>query len=74
MLHREKYMGDETMQPLKDVFPNIYTSEMLGDEELKAFLSFSSRLVVIDNIVCDESDLFVTNNNGNMAKILGGLR
>ena len=34
-------MGDETMQPLKDVFPNIYTTEMLGDEELKPFLPFS---------------------------------
>ncbi|RDX90457.1 hypothetical protein CR513_27679, partial [Mucuna pruriens] len=70
----EVYGGDETMQPLKDLFPNIYTKEMLADEELKPFLPFSSRLAAIDYIVCDESDVFVTNNNGNMAKILAGRR
>ncbi|KAL9276514.1 hypothetical protein ACSQ67_025932 [Phaseolus vulgaris] len=61
-------------EPLKDLFPNIYTKEMLADEELKPFLPFSSRLAAIDYIVCDESDVFVTNNNGNMAKILAGRR
>ncbi|QCD91550.1 O-fucosyltransferase 29-like [Vigna unguiculata] len=71
----EIYGGDETMQPLKDLFPNIYTKEMLADEEeLKPFLPFSSRLAAIDYIVCDESDVFVTNNNGNMAKIIAGRR
>lgn len=70
----EIYGGDETMQPLKDLFPNIYTKEMLADEELKPFLPFSSRLAAVDYIVCDESDVFVTNNNGNMAKILAGRR
>ncbi|KAJ1375452.1 putative O-fucosyltransferase, plant [Sesbania bispinosa] len=70
----EIYGGDETMQPLKDLFPNMFTKEMLADEELKPFLPFSSRLAAIDYIVCDESDVFVTNNNGNMAKILAGRR
>ncbi|XP_020227196.1 O-fucosyltransferase 29 [Cajanus cajan] len=70
----EIYGGDETMQPLKDLFPNIYTKEMLAQEELKPFLPFSSRLAAIDYIVCDESNVFVTNNNGNMAKILAGRR
>ncbi|XP_045818736.1 O-fucosyltransferase 29-like [Trifolium pratense] len=70
----EIYGGDETMQPLKDLFPNIYTKEMLANEELKPFLPFSSRLAAVDYIVCDESDVFVTNNNGNMAKILAGRR
>lgn len=70
----EIYGGDETMQPLKALFPNIFTKEMLADEELKPFLPFSSRLAAIDYIVCDESDVFVTNNNGNMAKILAGRR
>ncbi|KAL5186564.1 O-fucosyltransferase 29 [Glycine soja] len=71
----EIYGGDETMQPLRDVFPNIYTKEMLAQkEELKPFLPFSSRLAAIDYIVCDESNVFVTNNNGNMAKILAGRR
>ncbi|KAG4973024.1 hypothetical protein AAZX31_11G033200 [Glycine max] len=70
----EVYGGEETMQPLRDLFPNIYTKEMLAEEELKPFLPFSSRLAAIDYIVCDESDVFVTNNNGNMAKILAGRR
>ncbi|XP_027336327.1 O-fucosyltransferase 29-like [Abrus precatorius] len=70
----EIYGGDETMQPLKDLFPNIYTKDMLAQEELKPYLPFSSRLAAIDYIVCDESNVFVTNNNGNMAKILAGRR
>ncbi|KAI9076487.1 hypothetical protein K1719_041473 [Acacia pycnantha] len=47
----EIYGGDETMQPLKALFPNIFTKEMLADEELKPFLPFSSRLAAIDYIV-----------------------
>ncbi|GAB4858048.1 O-fucosyltransferase 29 [Ancistrocladus abbreviatus] len=70
----EIYGGEETLQPLIDLFPNFYTKEMLAGEELTPFLSFSSRLAAIDYIVCDESDVFVTNNNGNMAKILAGRR
>ncbi|KAL8226747.1 hypothetical protein R6Q57_016579 [Mikania cordata] len=70
----EIYGGEETLQPLRELFPNFYTKEMLVTEELQPFLPFSSRLAAIDYIVCDESDVFVTNNNGNMAKILAGRR
>ncbi|KVH89808.1 hypothetical protein Ccrd_008216 [Cynara cardunculus var. scolymus] len=70
----EIYGGEETLQPLRELFPNFYTKEMLASEELEPFLPFSSRLAAIDYIVCDESDVFVTNNNGNMAKILAGRR
>lgn len=70
----EIYGGEETLRPLKELFPNFYTKEMLAPEELKSLLPFSSRLAAIDYIVCDESDVFVTNNNGNMAKILAGRR
>ncbi|CAN0908461.1 O-fucosyltransferase 29 [Linum grandiflorum] len=70
----EIYGGEETLRPLKELFPNFYTKEMLANEELKPFLPYSSRLAAIDYIVCDESDVFVTNNNGNMAKILAGRR
>nr|GLL48619.1 uncharacterized protein At1g04910-like [Ipomoea trifida] len=70
----EIYGGDKTLQPLRDLFPNFYTKEMLVGEDLKPFLAFSSRLAAIDYIVCEESDVFVTNNNGNMAKILAGRR
>ncbi|KAK9984703.1 hypothetical protein SO802_034228 [Lithocarpus litseifolius] len=70
----EIYGGEETLKPLRELFPNFYTKETLANEELKPFLPFSSRLAAIDYIVCDESDVFVTNNNGNMAKILAGRR
>lgn len=68
------YGGAETLQPLRELFPNSYTKEMLAGENLRPLLGFSSRLAVIDYIVSDESDVFVTNNNGNMAKILAGRR
>ncbi|XP_073042977.1 O-fucosyltransferase 29-like [Primulina eburnea] len=70
----EIYGGEETLRPLKELFPNFYTKEMLAGEELKSFLPFSSRLAAIDYTVCEASDVFVTNNNGNMAKILAGRR
>ncbi|PHT92752.1 hypothetical protein T459_00634 [Capsicum annuum] len=70
----EIYGGEKTLQPLRALFPNFYTKEMLAGEELQPFLPYSSRLAAIDYIVCDESDVFVTNNNGNMAKILAGRR
>lgn len=70
----EIYGGEETLQPLRDLFPNYYTKEMLAGNDLKLFLPFSSRLAAIDFIVCDGSDVFVTNNNGNMAKVLAGRR
>ncbi|MCD7455307.1 O-fucosyltransferase 29 [Datura stramonium] len=70
----EVYGGEKTLQPLKELFPNFYTKEIVARDELKPFLPYSSRLAAIDYIVCDESDVFVTNNNGNMAKILAGSR
>ncbi|CAO2819380.1 unnamed protein product [Amaranthus hypochondriacus] len=68
------YGGEATLQPLREIFRNFYTKEMLASEELKSLMPFSSRLAAIDYIVSDESDVFVTNNNGNMAKILAGRR
>jgi hypothetical protein len=71
----EIYGGDDTLAPLKALFPNFHTKETLSNqEELAPFLKFSSRLAAIDFIVCDESDAFVANNIGNMAKILAGRR
>ncbi|KAE8699884.1 Detected protein of confused Function [Hibiscus syriacus] len=71
---RETYGGEETLAPLRHLFPNLYTKETLANEELKPFLPHSSSLAAIDFVVCDESDVFVINNNGNMAKILAGRR
>ena len=71
----EVYGGEETLAPLKQLFPNFYTKETIASkEELAPFTSFSSRMAALDFIVCDESDVFVTNNNGNMARILAGRR
>ncbi|KAK8544551.1 hypothetical protein V6N13_026051 [Hibiscus sabdariffa] len=66
----EVYGGEETLRPLKSLFPNFYSKDTIATkEELAPFSSFSSRMAALDFIVCDESDVFVTNNNGNMAKV-----
>ncbi|KAK8369404.1 hypothetical protein V6Z12_A01G109300 [Gossypium hirsutum] len=71
----EVYGGEETLRPLKSLFPNFYSKDTIATkEELAPFSSFSSRMAALDFIVCDESDVFVTNNNGNMARILAGRR
>ncbi|XP_047312699.1 protein ROOT HAIR SPECIFIC 17-like [Impatiens glandulifera] len=71
----EVYGGEETLAPLKALFPNFHTKVTIASkEELEPFLSFSSRMAALDFIVCDKSDVFVTNNNGNMARILAGRR
>nr|GMD43611.1 O-fucosyltransferase 16 [Ipomoea batatas] len=71
----EVYGGEETLAPLKALFPNFHSKDTITTkEELAPFSRFSSRMAALDFIVCDESDVFVTNNNGNMAKILAGRR
>ncbi|KAF7810738.1 protein ROOT HAIR SPECIFIC 17 [Senna tora] len=71
----EVYGGEETLAPLKALFPNLHSKETILDkEELAPFAPFSSRMAAIDFIVSDQSDVFVTNNNGNMAKMLAGRR
>ncbi|KAJ7552171.1 hypothetical protein O6H91_06G045200 [Diphasiastrum complanatum] len=71
----EVYGGGGTLAPLIDLFPKIFTKETLtSKEELQPFLQYSSRMAAIDYIVCAQSDVLVTNNNGNMARILAGQR
>ncbi|GJR62031.1 GDP-fucose protein O-fucosyltransferase [Tanacetum coccineum] len=71
----EVYGGDETIAPLRALFPNIHSKDAITTkDELEPFSKFSSRMAALDFIVCDESDVFVTNNNGNMAKNLAGRR
>lgn len=71
----EVYGGEETLAPLKALFPNFHSKETIAStEELAPFLSFASRMAALDFIVCDDSDVFVTNNNGNMARMLAGRR
>lgn len=69
------YGGEDTLAPLRALFPNFHSKDTLASkEELAPFLAFSSRMAALDFIVCDESDVFATNNNGNMAKMLAGRR
>lgn len=71
----EVYRGEETLAPLKALFPNFYSKDTIASkEEMEPFARFSSRMAALDYIVCDRSNVFVTNNNGNMAKILAGRR
>ncbi|KAL2928347.1 O-fucosyltransferase 16 [Bienertia sinuspersici] len=71
----EVYGGEETLAPLRELFPNFHSKDTLASqEELAPFAPYSARMAALDFIVCDESDVFVTNNNGNMARILAGRR
>lgn len=71
----EVYNANVSLAPLKALFPNFVTKETLTKKkELKPFRKFSSRMAAIDYTVCSQSDVFVTNNNGNMARILAGER
>jgi hypothetical protein len=71
----EIYNGEASLAPLKALFPNFFTKDTLAtNEELKPFAKFSSRMAAVDYVVCSQSDVFVANNNGNMARILAGER
>ncbi|KAH7373188.1 hypothetical protein KP509_17G043200 [Ceratopteris richardii] len=71
----EIYGGETALAPLKQMFPNFFTKDTLSTkDELRPFSAYSSRLAAIDFVVCDQSDVFVTNNNGNMARMLSGRR
>ncbi|KAK9065151.1 hypothetical protein SSX86_016534 [Deinandra increscens subsp. villosa] len=71
----EVYGGETTLAPLKALFPNIHSKDTITTkQELSPFASYSSRLAALDFMVSDQSDVFVTNNNGNMAKMLAGRR
>lgn len=71
----ELYGGEETLAPLKALFPNFHTKETIASaEELAPYSTYSSRMAALDFIVCEESSVFVTNNNGNMARMLAGRR
>uniref|UniRef100_A0A803MCF1 O-fucosyltransferase family protein n=1 Tax=Chenopodium quinoa TaxID=63459 RepID=A0A803MCF1_CHEQI len=71
----EVYGGEDTLAPLRALFPIFHSKDTLASqEELAPFAPYSARMAALDFIVSDESDVFVTNNNGNMARILAGRR
>ncbi|KAG0623720.1 hypothetical protein M758_3G196200 [Ceratodon purpureus] len=69
------YKGEESMEPLRRMFPYLQTKEtLLSSEELKQFKGFSSRLAAMDYSVCLHSEVFVTTQGGNFPQILMGHR
>eukprot|EP00897_Mesotaenium_endlicherianum_P007531 jgi/Mesen1/6806/ME000035S06190 len=71
----EVYGGQATMAPLRAMFPRICTKEsLLPRAELQRLAGHQSRLAALDYMVCEESDVFVANNHGNMARLLQGQR
>lgn len=69
------YGGKNSMAPLHSLFPRISRKEsLLSQKELENISGFSSRMAALDYYVSLESDIFVANNNGNMARLLGGHR
>ncbi|KAM0025821.1 putative GDP-fucose protein O-fucosyltransferase [Helianthus debilis subsp. tardiflorus] len=71
----EVYGGEDALLPLKELFPNSHSKDSLATkEELAPFTSYSSHMAALDFVVSNESNVFVTNNNGNMAKMLTGTR
>nr|GEZ70852.1 O-fucosyltransferase 6-like [Tanacetum cinerariifolium] len=71
----EVYGGEDTLSPLKALFPNIHSKDtIVTKEEMTPFQSCSAEMAALDFIVCDECDVFVINNNGNTAKMLAGRR
>lgn len=69
------YKGEESMEPLRRMFPYIHSKDtLLSSEEHKQFEGFSSRLAALDYIVCLHSEVFVTTQGGNFPQILMGHR
>jgi hypothetical protein len=51
----EVYGGEETLRPLKVLFPNFYTKDTLSNrKELEAFSLYYSSMVALDYIICDQ--------------------
>ncbi|KAG0598340.1 hypothetical protein M758_12G065100 [Ceratodon purpureus] len=69
------YKGEESMEPLRRMFPYLQTKEtLMSPEEFDRFKGFSSRLAAIDYTVCLHSEVFVTTQGGNFPQILMGHR
>ncbi|KAH7297480.1 hypothetical protein KP509_26G071200 [Ceratopteris richardii] len=71
----EVYGGESNLAPLKALFPHFHTKDTLTTSmELEPFAHYTNRMAAIDYIVSEESDVFITNYNGNMVKVLAGSR
>ncbi|BFI11822.1 hypothetical protein MPTK1_4g02160 [Marchantia polymorpha subsp. ruderalis] len=69
------YGGDESLAPLKQLFPDHYTrSTLAAEQELAPFRAHPSTLAALDYTICHQSDAFAANDNGDMARIIAGHR
>ncbi|KAG6556769.1 hypothetical protein Mapa_001713 [Marchantia paleacea] len=71
----EVYGGEESLAPLKKLFPYHYTRNTLaGEQELAPFQAYPSKLAALDYTICEQSDAFAANDNGDMARVIAGHR
>ncbi|KAL8159240.1 hypothetical protein V2J09_000777 [Rumex salicifolius] len=69
------YQSEVHLAPLLDMFPLVYTKELLAtQQELAPFEGYSSRLAALDYTVCLFSEVFVTTHGGNFPHFLTGHR
>eukprot|EP00897_Mesotaenium_endlicherianum_P010388 jgi/Mesen1/9378/ME000610S08684 len=69
------YGGPSALEPLRALYPKLETKQELAPAgTLGLHEGHASQLAAIDYAVCELSDVFVSNNNGNMARMLAGHR
>ncbi|CAA0827874.1 O-fucosyltransferase family protein [Striga hermonthica] len=69
------YKEEKYLEPLKKMFPLLYTKESLFTaEELSEIQGYSSRLAALDYMACLSSEVFVTTQGGNFPHFLMGHR
>ncbi|XP_019176658.1 PREDICTED: uncharacterized protein At1g04910-like [Ipomoea nil] len=71
----EVYGGENTMAPLRNMFPNLVRKEELATKkELDGMRKHMTMLAALDFLVCLKSDVFVMSHGGNFAKLVIGYR
>ncbi|RZS13318.1 hypothetical protein BHM03_00044891 [Ensete ventricosum] len=72
---RYPFGGRDALLPLMREFPNLHSKEDLTlPGELEPFANRSSLLAAIDDVVCEQSDVFMASHGGNMGHLMRGQR
>ncbi|KAI3992716.1 hypothetical protein MKX01_021677 [Papaver californicum] len=67
--------GEKAIEPIRMKFPHLTNKWSLADgDELQQFKNRSSILAALDYIVCINSNVFLANHGGNMARTIQGHR
>ncbi|XP_026423689.1 O-fucosyltransferase 20-like [Papaver somniferum] len=67
--------GEKALAPIRKQFPHFTNKWALADgDELQHFRNKSSILIALDYIVCINSDVFMANHGGDMARTIQGHR